>query len=191
MYWRYYIILDFTFSVIEDENQRNELAEFYINHKNKLYSIAFSRLHNKEDAEDAVQEAFSRISDKPDRFFNIQLEKRRIAYVNVMVRNIAIDIFNSKNKYIMTDIDEEEITDSSDISLDDRLLEDISRDELVEFVDKLPPLQRNVLILTCFVKISIDETASKLNISKKAANWRLYLARKSIKEFVSKRINNL
>lgn len=91
----------------------------------------------------------------------------------------------------MTDIDEEEITDSSDASLDDRLLENISRDELVEFVDNLPPLQRNVLILTCFVKLSIDETASKLNISKKAANWRLYLARKSIKEFVSKRRNNL
>ena len=184
-------MLDFTFSVIEDEEQRNELAVFYIDHKNKLYSIALSKLHNKEDAEDAVQEAFSRISDKPDRFFNIQLEEKRIAYVNVMVRNIAIDIFNSKNKYVMIDIDEEEITDSSDISLDDRLLENISRDELVEFVDNLPPLQRNVLILTCFVKLSIDETASKLNISKKAANWRLYLARKSIKEFVSKRRNNL
>lgn len=184
-------MLDFTFSIIEDENQRNELADFYINHKNKLYSIAFSKLHNKEDAEDAVQEAFLRISDKPDRFFNIQLEEKRTAYVNVMVRNIAIDIFNSKNKYVMTDIDEEEINASSDVSLDDRLLENISRDELVGFVDKLPPLQRNVLILTCFVKLSIDETASKLNISKKAANWRLYIARKAIKEFVSKRRNNL
>lgn len=184
-------MLDFTFSVIEDDNQRNELADFYINHKNKLYSIAFSKLNNKDDAEDAVQEAFSRISDKPDRFFNIQLEEKRTAYVNVMVRNIAIDIFNAKNKYIMTDIDEEEIINSPDISLDDRLLENIARDELVEFVDKLPPLQRNVLILTCFAKLSIDETASKLNISKKAANWRLYLARKAIKEFVSKRRNNL
>lgn len=184
-------MLDFTFSVIEDDNQRNELADFYINHKNKLYAIAFSKSHNKEDAEDAVQEAFSRISDKPDRFFNIQLEERRIAYVNVMVRNIAIDIFKSKNKYVMTDIDEEEMTCGSDIPLDDKLLEDISRDELVEFVDKLPPLQRSVLILTCFVKLPIDETASKLNISKKAANWRLYLARKAIKKFVSDRRNNL
>lgn len=71
-------MLNFTFSVIEDENQRNELEVFYINHKNKLYSIAFSKLHNKEDAEDAVQEVFSRISDKPDRFFNIQLEEKEL-----------------------------------------------------------------------------------------------------------------
>jgi len=88
-------MFDFTFSLIEDENQRNELAEFYLNHKNKLFAVAFSKLHNKEDAEDAVQEAFSRLSDKPDRFFNIQLEEKRIAYVNVMVRNIAIDIFKA------------------------------------------------------------------------------------------------
>lgn len=180
-------MIDAILSVIENEEQRNELADFYSCYKNRLYSMAFSKLHNETEAEDAVQEAFSRIAGKPEKFFDIPLEEKRIAYVDVMVRNIAIDMFNAKNKYVTTDFSEQEICEYDNINLDDKLLENISRNELVEFVDNLPPLQRDVLILTCFVKLSIDETAERLKISKKAANWRLYLARKAIKEFISER----
>lgn len=170
-----------------NEEQRNKLADFYSHYKNRLYSIAFSKLHNETEAEDAVQEVFSRIANKPEKFFDIPLEEKRIAYADAIVRNIAIDMFNAKNKYVTTDFSEQDIPEYDNISLDDKLLENISRNELLEFVDNLPTLQRNVLILTCFVNLSIDEAAERLKISKKAANWRLYLARKAIKEFISER----
>jgi len=180
-------MIEAVLSVIENEAQRNQLADFYSHYKSRLFSIAFSKLHNEAEAEDAVQEAFSRIASKPDTFFNIQLIEKQVAYVDVIVRNIAIDMYNSKNKYVTTDLNENEIYDYDNINLDDKLFENISRNELVNFVDNLPPLQRNVLILTCFVNLSIDETAERLKISKKAANWRLYLARKAIKEFIAER----
>ena len=53
-------MIDFILSTMENEEQRNELAEFYSKHKSRLYSITLSKLHNKEEAEDAVQEVFSR-----------------------------------------------------------------------------------------------------------------------------------
>ncbi len=76
-------------ATIEDEEQRNKLAEFYSKHKQRLYSIAFSKLHNEEDAEDAVQEVFSEIADKPEKFFDIAPEGR-LAYTTVMVKNISV-----------------------------------------------------------------------------------------------------
>ena len=172
-------------STMENEEQRNELAEFYSKYKNRLYSIALSKLHNEADAEDAVQEVFSRIADKPKRFFSISPESR-ISYIDVIVRNIAIDMFNLKNKIPIEQLEEYELKDET-ISLEDGLFEKISRNEILMFIDTLPPLQQNVLILHCFYDLSIDETAQRLNISLDAALQRLKLARKAIKMFVDDR----
>ena len=90
-------MIDATFAVIENEDQRSELAEFYSKYKSRLYSIALSKLHNAQEAEDAVQEVFSRIADKPEKFFDIPSESR-LAYTDVIVRNIAIDMFNVRNR---------------------------------------------------------------------------------------------
>lgn len=56
-------------AVLETEEQRNELADFYEKNKSRFYTIAFDHLHNQEEAEDAIQEAFLEIANKPDTFF--------------------------------------------------------------------------------------------------------------------------
>lgn len=180
-------MIDAAFAVIESEEQRSELEKFYSKYKNRLYFIALSKLHNSADAEDAVQEVFLRIADKPGKFFDIP-EENRLVYADVIVRNIAVDMFNTKNK-----IPEEQLDDAlepSDINLDDSLFDKISRDEILEFVDKLPALQRNVLRLHCLLGLPIDETAQRLNISLTVANKRLTLARRSIRKFIDERRND-
>ena len=176
-------MIDATFAVIENEDQRNELAEFYSTNKDRLYSIALSKLHNAQEAEDAVQEVFSRIADKPEKFFDIPPENR-LAYTDVIVRNIAVDMFNGKNKVHIEQLEESE---DNGISLENSLFDKISRDEILTFVDKLPSLQRDVLALHCFFGLTIDETAQRLNISLAAAKKRLMLARKAIKAFIDER----
>lgn len=180
-------MIDALFSVIKNEEQRDELSAFYSENKNRLYFIALSKLHNEFDAEDAVQEAFSRIADKPEKFFEIP-PGRRIAYIDVIVRNIAVDIYNSKNKLSAEQFDEG--TEVGSVSLEDDLFDKISRDEILGFVDGLPTLQRNVLMLHCILGLSLDETAQRLNISLTVANKRLMLARKSVKAFIDERGKN-
>lgn len=181
-------MIDAVLAVIENEEQRNELAVFYSRYKNRLYSIAFSKLHNKTDAEDAVQEAFSRMANKPESFFNIPQEKR-VAYADVMVRNISIDMFNHKSKVFLEPLEEMVIEDTI-ISLENSLFDKVSRNEILTFIDNLPTLQRNVLILHCFFGLSIDETAQRLNISLTAANKRLTHGRKAIRKFLEERNKN-
>lgn len=170
--------------IIENEKQRNELTRFYYENKNRFYAIAMSKLHKKEQSEDAVQELFLRIADNPDKFFEIPLENR-LNYSEVILRNIAIDIFNKMNKIPEEQLCCEDIEDN--ITLEDSLFDRISRDEILEFVDNLPPTQRNVLILRCFYGFSIDEVSQRLNISLDAANKRLTLARKAVRKFIDER----
>ncbi len=171
-------------AVIEDEAQRNELAEFYAKYKNRFFLIANSRLNNREEAEDAVQAVFLAIADKPEGFFGIPKEKR-LAYTDVMVRNTAVDMFSEKNKMPLEELNQELENDAP--SLENDLFDRIAHNEILAFIDALPALQRDVLTLHCLFGLSIDETAQRLNISLAAANKRLALARKAIKAFIDER----
>lgn len=178
-----------TLAILETGEQRNELSEIYETNKNRFYVIAFEHLHNKDDAEDAIQESFLRIAKNPDKFFMLS-NNQRINYICVIVRNVSVDIFK---KNVKSEADElsEDLMFKNDISpLENSLLNKISHEELMGFIKNLPILQRNVLFLTCLSELSIDETAKILKISKAAVNQRLYLARKSIREYIKERSEN-
>lgn len=182
-------MIDAILSTIENEEQRNDLAVFYSKYKKRFYAIAFSKLHNEEDAEDAVQEAFSRIAEHPEKFFNVP-PNGRAAYTDVIVRHIAVDFFNTKSRVSMELLIEDEIEDTN-VSLENDFLAKISRDEILKFVDSLPTLQRNVLMLNCVFGFTMDETSQRLNISLDVASKRLMLARKAIKAFIEEREKEL
>lgn len=170
-------------AILETKEERNELSDFYEEYKNRFYSIAYNHLHNIQDSEDAIQETFLRIADKPNKFFSLS-DDERIYFVCAIVRNISVDIFNKKNKHPTEDIIENDDHQFEPILLEDSLLEKVSRNEILDFINRLPELQRNALILNCLSGLSISETAEVLKTSKTAVNQRLYLARKSIKAFV-------
>lgn len=177
-------MVDVSFSIIKDDTQRNKLAEFYSKHKERFCNIAYSKLKNHEEAEDAVQEAFSEIADKPEKFFDIA-PQNRLTYTGVMVRNIAVEMFKSKNKVEFVELDEE--IDNIGISLEDNLFADIAHNEIVAFMKRLPTEQKSVLQLHCYLGLTLYETAERLHISLTTASRRLNLARKAIRNFIDER----
>lgn len=172
--------------ILKTDEERNILSVFYNNYKDRLLAIAFSKLHSKSLAEDAVEEAFMQIATKPEKFFSLT-DEEKIRYFDVVVKNLSIHMFNKINKQNYENIDEHESELFSTITLEDNIFDGISHGEIINFINNLPQLQRSVLILTRLNGLSIDDTAQALNVSKDVVNQRLYLARKSIKEFISER----
>ena len=169
-------------AVLEFEGQRSELSEIYEKYRKRFVGIALKILRNRENAEDAVQEAFLEIADKPDTFFSLD-GKNRLRYLCSVVRNVSVDMFNKRKNVVELN----ENISFNDDPLESLVLNEISRGELVGFIESLPPLQQNVLVMTRLLKLSISETAKTLRISERAVNQRLYLARKAIKKFVEER----
>ena len=169
-------------AILKSEAQRNEMSVFYEKYKSRLLRIAIKILRNREDAEDAVQEAFLEIADKPGTFFSLN-DKNRLRYLCSVVRNVSVDMLNKRKNVVELN----ENISSKDDPLESLVLNEISRGELVGFIESLPPLQQNVLVMTRLLKLSISETAKTLRISEAAVNQRLYLARKAIKKFVEER----
>lgn len=170
------------FAVLELEGQRSELSEIYDKYRRRFVGIAMKTLRNREDAEDAVQEAFLRIADRPDTFFSLN-DKNRLRYLCAVVRNVAVDMLKKRKKSVELN----ENTALNDEPFENLVPNDISLGELVGFIEGLPPLQQNVLVLTRLLKLSISETAKALGVSERAVNQRLYLARKAVKQFVEER----
>lgn len=171
---------------IENEEQRNELAIFYEKYKKRLYSIALSKIHNEIDAEDAVQEVFSDIADKPEIFFNVP-ENERVTFVDILVRNTAISTFKKElNRTSKLEALNEDMVDESARTEDDVITKN-TREELVKYILTLPEKQRVVFKLRVITGLSADEIAEQLKISRETVNWHLKMARKNIRNFIDER----
>lgn len=176
-------------AVLKDEGQREELSEFYEKYKSRFYTIAFEHLHNREEAEDAVQDAFLRIADKPDTFFSL-IGKKRLHYLYFAVKNVSLDVLKARKGVTFEELSEDMIYRNDENPIENSFFDNISRDEILSFIDTLPEKQRVVLILSYSSKLTTDEIGADLNIPVSVVYQRLYSARKAVKLFVDERSKN-
>lgn len=170
-------------AVLKTDEERNALSEIYTKNIKSFYSIAFSKLHNAHDSEDAIQEAFLAIARNPDNFFAIPQEKR-VSYINVMIRNISFSIWNKKLKIEDTQVElDENIVDES-ISLDEKISSELSCIEIYRFIDTLSETTKTALYLKIHFHMKYSDIASQLEISEEAVKKRIARAAVKIKQFM-------
>lgn len=173
-------------AILQTDEQRNILSEFYQRYKNRFYSIAYSKLHEQDLAEDAIQETFSRIASKPEKFFSLSHNKM-IAYTDVIIRNVSIDMFKRSVMNMPEEIPE---YDENIPLLEDIIVSSLQKQRLMDFIAKLPQLQRDILELRISFGLSNSEIADQLKVSENVVRQRLYQARKLITEFLKKESSN-
>lgn len=167
-------------AVLDTEERRNELSEFYAEHKNALYAFALSRTHNREKAEDAVQEAFLRIAKYPDRFFALEVHKR-MSYAVIVTGNAVKDILNESARFSELP---ETVEDNSP-SVEDITLGSVAAEGLKAFIMAMPEAQREAIILKMVHGMTTAEIAAALNISEPTARKRVSNAYKTIEKFLN------
>ncbi len=179
-------MIEAALAALDNDKQRNVLAAFYEQYKNRFFGIAYSKLHNSEEAEDAIQEAFLRVVDNPNNFFEMS-NGERLRFVDSIVRHISVDKFNKDRKSAtvsLEDVDDNIMSDM--ISPEEKYITDASADELVQFALNLPESQRQVLFMYVHQKLSYSEISKILGISEDLARKRVSNARKAIKNFAER-----
>lgn len=167
-------------AVLDTEERRNELAEFYTQNKSGLYAFALSRTHNREKAEDAVQEAFLRIAKYPESFFSLPVHKR-ISYAVIVLGNAINDIISESAKFSELP---ETVEDNSP-SVEDIALGNVAADELKAFIMAMPEAQREAVILKLVHGMTTSEIANALNISEPTARKRVSNAYRTIRKYLN------
>lgn len=100
-------------ALVDADEEKSKLEVIYYEYRDRMMGVAISVLHNQDDAEDAVHNAFLSIAKNIKTIDEPMSEKTRF-YVLKAAKNAAIDIYNKKNRIIMVDdLDDSYISDES------------------------------------------------------------------------------
>jgi RNA polymerase sigma-70 factor (ECF subfamily) len=143
---------------------RDAFAVLYMRYFDRVYSYLRLVLRNDADAEDAVQQVFTKVWEALPRYEHRRQPFR--AWLFVIVRRYAI---NQLDRHARTEVvDSEQVQrelDAHPRADELPVLGWISDRELVLFIERLPLAQRQVLMLRYMLDLSNSEIAAVLGRS--------------------------
>src|SRR5580692_3081852 len=158
----------------------------------KLYRIAQSITHNREDSQDAVQEALLKAFQNLGEFreesqFSTWLIRITVNQSLMKLRKQRATREVSLNEDFQTDSDAlpMEIADWAP-NPEQLYRESELRDILIKTLKELPLILRAVFVLRDIEGLSIDQTAQVLNVSHAAVKARLWRSRLQLRERLNK-----
>jgi RNA polymerase sigma-70 factor (ECF subfamily) len=169
-------MLYFFLAMLETQEERDKFTLIYERYYKLLIDIAYSILHNGQDAEDAVQQAFLKLLPNLGKIEDVS-SHQTVKYLVIMVRRVCFYMYNNKIIHIPF----EDLTEGDLGILEDDLIERMEYAELLERVKSLPDIYGDVLYLMYCEDFSVKEIASSLDITVNAAKKRLERARQQLK----------
>lgn len=158
---------------------KETLTSTFTDLRKNFLRLAMRFLPNREDADDALQEAFFRLWKHADR---IDSREEAEALTVATVKNLCIDVLRKKEHLPTVELDErrdESVTDSAD-----EILEKEERFRAVERIiaQRLTPLQQQILRMKEYEGRKYNEIADILGMQEPAVRMQLSRARKDIRE---------
>ena len=147
--------LFFYLQMIETAEDKSKFEEIYLSYRNLMYHIAYARLHNEQDAEDAVHHVFVKIAENIKRVEPASPKTKR--FVVTMVHNRATDVLRSRGRHPAIEYRDELAAGT--------LGEPETEETLVSCILQLPEQQRMVIWLKYYYGYSLREIAKMLDIS--------------------------
>lgn len=162
--------------MIETAEDKTKFEILYTEYREWMGAIAFSILNNKQDAEDAVHNAFVKVAENIKRVGDPYSPKTK-AYIVTIVETKAIDIYRKKQRHPEFPLSEEDVGIHFDYS---------NCGDLARCIAQLPPRHRAVLSLKYRHGYNNREIAKILKISEHNAIKIDQRAKARLKELCSK-----
>lgn len=141
--------------MIETEEDKSKFEILYEEYRDLMRHVAFSVLHNEDDAEDAVHSAFIKIIENIKKIDDPKCHKTKSFIVTICERK-AIDTYRAKARHPQSLFSEETV--GLEVDYDGSF-------GLALCVAQLPPRYRQVLSLKYHQGLSAKEIAKLMDIS--------------------------
>lgn len=168
-------------SILETAEDKVNFGNFYTKYMQKMYAIAYNILHNVEDSEDAVHEAFIVIADNFEKIKNFSCQEKE-RYIVIIVRNTSVNIYrkNKKDSEHLTELDDNQPT------VNVNFFENIDYQKLLQTISELPLIYKDILFMCYVNRYTTKEISKMLDISMDAVWKRIERAKKLLKEKLEK-----
>lgn len=157
--------------MISNKMTEDEFNKKYDLYAQMIFNISYGYTHNKQDAEDIVQDVFLKYLNQ-DIFFANSLEEKYWLIRITINENISQSRKAYKKKVVLDDDMVGTIPDSQ------------KKDDLIAEVMKLPVDYKNVIILYYYNNLSVKEIAETLKKSESAVKKKMERARKILKKMM-------
>jgi RNA polymerase sigma factor (sigma-70 family) len=153
--------------------------------QDNLYRLAYSMLHNREEAEDVVQEILTKLWLKRNTLDGLDNVK---FYVLKVTKNLCLDRIKLR-KHVIGEIENMKILSDSHTPQESLEIKNMVT-TVHEIIKLLPEQQRLVVHLRNIEELSMEEIASVTEMSINNIRVTLSRARKSINEIYQKHFNH-
>ena len=158
---------------------KETLTSTFTELRNGFLRLAMRFLPNKEDADDALQDAFLRLWKHADK---IGSREEAEALTVATVKNLCIDKLRKRNNQPTVELDE-----NRDEAISDTAAESLEKEEHFRMVEciieqRLTPLQQRILRMKEYDGKKYNEIAEILGMQEPAVRMQLSRARKEIRE---------
>ena len=169
-------MLVYYLQMLDTPEEKVKFEQIYLKYRGLMYHVAEDILHNRQDAEDAVHNAFLRIIKKFSRFQNTPA-KDLAPQVAVIARNEAISLQRKQKG-------EAPLEDWDSLAEPSESISDYHA--LVDSFAWLPRTYRAVMEMKLLSGYSDGEIAAKLGLSKTAVSTRISRGRRLLRDIVER-----
>ncbi|MBQ8121073.1 MAG: RNA polymerase sigma factor [Ruminococcus sp.] len=166
-------------NMLETDEQRTSFEQFYREHRQDMFAFAMSILHNVQDAEDALSQAFFSIAQNFEKILLLPCHETR-AYAVIVVKNKALNIYAANKR------EGERTVHLTEEQLGDEGYQRQVFSELDEAVAALDERYKDVVVLYYYYGFTAAETAQLLGIHADTVRHRAMRAKKLLKEALEK-----
>ncbi|MGZ3861760.1 MAG: RNA polymerase sigma factor [Bacteroidia bacterium] len=163
-------------------NERAAQSKLYKKYERKMMSVCLRYSKNREEAEDTLTEGFMRVFEKLNTFKSAgSLE----GWIRRVIVNVAIEKYRRNRDHGVSLISVDSENTHIQISGSTDIVGNLNVKELMNLIQKLPPVYQMVFNLYVFEGLSHKEIAEQLNISEGTSKSNLYDAREWLKKRVT------
>jgi RNA polymerase sigma factor (sigma-70 family) len=177
--------------MIRDEETARRMAEIYNNYRHQAWFEAYDYLKNELEAEDAVQEVFTKLIRNADTVTKLPEDKLG-AYILKATKNLCLDyqrrdenaevtLYGVRNTY--------EMNEAGGITPERIVLGKEKLEAVLRCFGKLPEAHQVLMRCRVMEDYSSEELAERLNIKTNTVDARVSRARKKLKELWNKEGN--
>ncbi len=161
------------------------LKELFETYRDMMFKTAISILHNRPDAEDAVQDVFLKAMNNLATISQIP-PKERAFYFSSAVENASINILKKKNRHSTENIDEcYEL--ASSYSVEQKADEKLLLDDVKSALTALSDNDYGIIYLYYFQQKTAKEIAETLDIPEKNIHKYIERAKKRFRKILKGR----
>ena len=145
--------------MIDTPEERSKFEQIYLEYKGLMFHVAYEILHNEQDAEDAVHQAFVKIAENIKKI-DAPVCPKTHSYVVTIVEHQAIDQYRRLQKHPSVELIEEIQGTNAHYEGDN---------DLTKCILKLPARYREMILLRYHHGYTVREVAKIMGLSLQAA----------------------